>query len=75
MMEKEVDHPLLSLHHVFQVDLGWCSRFVSIVRGLGRFWISASCSLSSLMILLPGSESSTISASARAVGVTNPGVI
>jgi hypothetical protein len=38
MLEKEVHHLLLSLHHLLQVDLGWCSRFVIIVRGLIRFW-------------------------------------
>jgi hypothetical protein len=38
MLEKEVDHLLLSLHHLFQIDPGWCCRFIIIVRGLIRFW-------------------------------------
>jgi hypothetical protein len=38
MLEKEVDHLLLSFHHLFQIDLGWCCQFVIIVRGLIRFW-------------------------------------
>jgi hypothetical protein len=38
MLEKEVNHFLLLLHHLFQIDLGWCSQFIIIVRGLITFW-------------------------------------
>jgi len=38
MLEEEFDHLLLSLHHLFQVDPGWCSWLVIIMRRLGRFW-------------------------------------
>jgi hypothetical protein len=38
MLENEVDHLLLSFHHLLQIELGWCSRFVIIMRGFIMFW-------------------------------------
>ena len=37
MLKTDVDHLVLSLQHLLHVDLGWCSRFVNVVRGLVRF--------------------------------------
>jgi hypothetical protein len=38
MQKKKVDYLLLSLHHLFQGDLGWCCQFAIIMHGPGRFW-------------------------------------
>jgi hypothetical protein len=38
MLEKEVNHLLLLLHHLLQVNLGWCSQFFIIVCRVIRLW-------------------------------------
>lgn len=38
MLEKEVHYLVLLLHHVIQIDLGWCCQFIIVMHGLIWFW-------------------------------------